>query len=231
MTLDQQLVQEIVGRVLQRLSTPPAAVRDASVSVGEPTSDVVGSDNGSAKALVIEDKVVTEDLLAARVNGHRQISVAKGSVITPSGRDFLRKSGVEWSWASTSSAQPNSKAKWKAIVLKSTDALDKLLEDLSGWKSESASCERGSVQQIAESNDVAGTCLFTASPERAACRSNRHSHLRAAAVTDVASVRRVQADVGANVFCVSAEGRSYFELRNMLRAISAVTPVEPKEWT
>ncbi len=222
MNIDHQFVQDIVGRVLERLGTSAGTLRDTTVD----SSTAVPAD--SPTELVIADKVVTEDLLAARVNGHRQVVVTEGSVVTPSGHDFLRTAGLTLSRSSTSAARPSTAA-WKAVVLSSTEALDKLLEDVAGWTVESHSCERGAVRQIAASGDV-GTCVFTASPERVACRCNRNSQLRAAVATDVISVRRVQAEVGANVFCVNAEGRSYFELRNMLRTMSAVTPAEPKEW-
>ncbi|MDA1013012.1 MAG: hypothetical protein O3A00_01000 [Planctomycetota bacterium] len=226
MNIDQQLVRQIVARVLDQIGTTPATLRDEPAMPVETTAATTG-------ALVIDDKVVTGDLLEARLHGRQRVAFANGSILTPSAKDVLRRCGTEWNRIDLRKTSETGLA-WKAIVLRSVPALDAAIDDVSGWSRELTGSEREAVDSGISSicrADATGVCLFSASPERTACRCNRNERVRAAVVADIGGVRRIQSDLGANVYCVNPEGRSYFQLRNMLRAVSSVSPQASKEWT
>lgn len=225
MNIDQQLVQQIVARVLDQIGTDPAPMRDESVDTTIPTA-------ADTRTLLIEDKVVTGDVLAARLNGQQRIAFASNSILTPSAKDVLRQSGATWDRVSTGKSSAIN-LPWKAILLGSAPALTTAIDDTAGWSRELADSESEAVSSAISSvcrADSIGVCLFSTSPERVACRCNRNTQIRAAAVTDPNAVRRAQTDFGANVFCVNPKNCSYFEFKNTLRAVAAVNPISPKEW-
>jgi hypothetical protein len=79
--------------------------------------------------------------------------------------------------------------------------------------------------------EFSGAAILTDDPERAACRANRNDRIRAAAVGSVADVKRINTQLGANLFALAPAERSFFELRNLLRAVvTGGTPAAPENW-
>ena len=63
--------------------------------------------------------------------------------------------------------------------------------------------------------------IFSRDVEVVACFANRNEKVRAAAVMDVAGVKRVKSALSGNVFVVDPTERGFFELRNIVRQIQA----------
>jgi hypothetical protein len=65
-----------------------------------------------------------------------------------------------------------------------------------------------------------GAIVFAKQTHRAACLANRHSAVKAVAVRDAAEVQAIRRQLRANVWCLDPSGKTYFELRNILKAIA-----------
>lgn len=218
---DDVLVDKIVRDVIEQLRTLPETKQSP----------------GTAQPTVLHEKVITEELLVQQLNGSKRIEVGAKSVLTPSARDFLSKRNIEWQ------RQPETKSTtqtdWKAIIVQSTSAVTAALNDLEQstgtcWQREIAgtTCEAVSVAVSAicraEANAVV---IFTGKPESVACRANRNLKVRAAVVGDVRRTESIKTEMGVNLFCINPDGKTYIELRNLLRAAtSGGAPRVPEDW-
>jgi Ribose/Galactose Isomerase len=77
------------------------------------------------------------------------------------------------------------------------------------------------VAECVARGECAGGVVFCDDPALVCCVANKLPGLRAAAVTSVAQAARATLTLGANLLAVEAPGRTYFELRQMLRLLSA----------
>ena len=66
-----------------------------------------------------------------------------------------------------------------------------------------------------------GAVLFCCDPALVCCVANKHSGLRAAPVLTAAHATRARATLGANLFAVEMPGRTFFEVRQILRTLCA----------
>ena len=221
MKYDDALVDQIVRDVMEQLRTLPETKQSS----------------GAAQPTVLQERVITEELLEQQLNGAKRIEVGMKSVLTPSARDFLSKQKIEWQ------RQPDAKSTtqtdWKAIVVQSTSAVTAALNDLEQsmgtcWKQEitGTTCEAVSaaVSAICRA-EAAGVVIFTGKPESVACRANRNVKVRAAALGDVRRTESIKTEMGVNLFCINPDGKTYIELRNLLRAVtSGGAPRVPENW-
>jgi hypothetical protein len=91
-----------------------------------------------------------------------------------------------------------------------------------GWKRKSVeSVDEAAKKAIGELRRESSRVIvvLTSEPEVAACLANRNEKVRAAVVADAAAVARVKSGLDGNVFVVDPTGRSFFEMRNLLRRI------------
>jgi hypothetical protein len=265
---DERLIDRIVAGVLEQLGTqtetvPPNAsggvgrtdcqsVRETSLkrAGNEHSASGDGSDglairptNRAAAAetdgqLVLDDKVITGDLLETRINGRHRLVIGPNTVLTPSARDFLRSREIEWSRADKSDTQRPAGQVWKAIVVQPTPAVESALAEAT--RTAAVRWERELVATAPEAAsmavsvlcrvEAAGVVVFAEAAEAVACLANRNRRVRAAAINDLRHVESVRETLGANLFCVDPRGRSHFEVRNILKQATAATPCVPKCW-
>ena len=188
----------------------------------------------AAAGLELTESVITEDLLIEKAAGKGPIRIDSGAVITPSGRDWLRKHGVAWKRSDRKPKGSRTTA-WRLIVATPSDAVGKLNDELTrwGWTVDCVgSAEEAAVCGVTSlSGESTGVVVLTSEPERVACRANRHQHVRAASVAAVADVTRVRQQLGANFVTLCPGERGFFELRNMLKTLAAGGPPQvPENW-
>ena len=229
--MDDRLVDQIVSEVLARLGGRPT-VRAAA---DRPSVPPAAAERPNCP-LVLDEAVVTAETLEQRLNGHTQLAVGRRTVLTPSARDVLRAKGIEWSrHAGSKPAGPGTGA-WLAIISRATPAVEQLIAESAGpWRSElTGTVEEAAARAVnaACRGEAAGIVVFSDRSEAVACRANRNPGVRAGAVLDAGGVAAAVRSIGANVLCVAPEGRSYFELRNILRAFTAMGPPRaPAGWS
>ena len=237
--MDDRLVDQIVSEVLARLGGSTPARAAAGGSSAPPAAAVRPSG-----PLVLDEPVVTAETLEQRLNGHAQVTVGRRTVLTPSARDVLRARGIEWSRGdgNASAASGAATGAWIAIVSRMTPVVERLVAEMgagsgtaAAWRSElTGTAEEAATRAVNAvcRGEAGGAVVFSDRPEMTACLANRNASVRAAVVVDASGVAAAVRNIGANVLCVAPDGRSYFELRNILRAFTAAGPLRaPAGWS
>jgi hypothetical protein len=219
-TLDQQQLEQIVAAVFSRLLTPAA----------NPPAGPSGS------TLVIEEPVITQDLLIGRVNGSRTVRIGSRAILTPSARDFLRVRGIECVRESSGGAMPATptRPRWIALVSKATSTVTSALSSFATGGLAAEKLLVGSPIEAAQQGvsllcrgDAAGVVVFTDEPEVMACVANRNASVRAAVVASVPQATALHRRLGVNFAAINPVGLSLFELRNLLQVVTSGVPTTP----
>jgi hypothetical protein len=222
MTGEQSLIDQIVNGVLKQLRTTGEAAHDAERPV--------------ARQGVVElaETVITADVLNELIGDAGTVAIPKKSIITPAAWDVIKELGLEVRRparageaakpATTLTAAATSTATGKLlIIVRNTDAVDRLWLDLqSSWRRELLGCPDDAAKlAISEvtRGETASVVILAEQSHRAACLANRHEKVKAVAIRDAAEVKAIGRQLKANVWCIDPTGRSWFELRNLFRAI------------
>ncbi len=193
-----------------------------------------------ASGVTLDERVITADLLAERVNGAVAIGIGPKAILTPSARDFIRERGLRIDRGAGASggggantvaqvaappsinAQPTNQP--VLIVVRNTDAVTRLWNDLqSTWTRELVGCpDDAAALAIREvSRGAIKTAVILAEQtHRAACLANRNESVKAVAVRDAGEIALVRRQLRANVWCIDPTPKSWFELRNVLKAVA-----------
>lgn len=219
------VVEQIVRRVMEQLSAG-GAVTD-------------GKESGESTEIVLEETVITGELLEKRLNGQGRVRIGAKSILTPSARDVLNNRKVEWHRGTTVEVTGTAKSRWLALVVQSTPAAEAAWEDVSRLGSGGRQRELvGNATEAVERGvsalcrgEADGVVAFTHSGAAVTCRANRNSNVRAAVVRNLQEAQAVERRMGANFVCIDPDGKSYVELRNLLRELtSGGAPQIPADW-
>ena len=229
MNLDSTTVDRIVAGVLNQL----AGVGDAT-AVASRRDDVVADGNGDSGAVLGVD-VVTADVLVGALDGDMRVIVDETAIVTPAAWDAARERGVEvlrrpFAGHLKCPAKPGSAPSKSGVsrplmaVVRNTEALDRLWDELrSNWRRELLDCpdDAAALATSAICRGETDTVVILAEQlHRAACLANRNARIKAVAVRDVGDVRQVRRQLRANAWCLDPTNLSWFELRNLFRAVA-----------
>ncbi len=168
-------------------------------------------------------RLLSADDLRRHLTSQREVVLLPKTVITPLAADELRAKGVRISWEiPKASPEPAAKqdgwfyAKDKpdATMAAALQALERdgiKLVMLDG-------SPRGIAEMLVKSGHVGGIA-FVSDPATVCCIANKVGGVRAAAVLSVAQVVCAKKNLGANLFAIETPGRTFFELRQMLKTI------------
>ena len=241
-TVDQALIEQIVSNVLAQLQ--PASVRP-----------VVESPKSTLKTMAVEKlmtvekpavieltaSVITADLLEATARAGQPLKIGRRSILTPSARDWLHTKRMDWSridkLAVGGSSMTKGAARWQLIVQTVTPAVKALQDGLKrqpeGWKIElvgqpveAVTLAIGAISKAKHD----GVAILSEYAEIIACRANRNERVRAAVISDRKQLELTMQHLGVNVVCINPNGRTFIELRNLLRDCAAKRPQVPAEW-
>jgi hypothetical protein len=225
MSLDSKTLERIVMEVVQQILTSPSPSHVPSNPALEPAKRNTETPARTA-ALSILDKVITGDLLKEKLQGQKSITVGPRAVLTPSAHDFLRSRGISWSReAAAATGSKPAGGKWRVIVSAAGGSVKQVVEELE-QKGLPLDCElvglpaeaaRQAVSLLCRAEAV-GAVALVAEPALVACLANRNDRVRAAEVSDLRALTAVRQQLGANLLCLNPNGKSYFELRNLLQA-------------
>lgn len=173
------------------------------------------------RVLVLED-------LRRNLNGHRRLLLSPTTVVTPLAAEHLRGAGVEVARPGRED-QPSLAAVWGCaqdrgypLVQSALQALQREnvrpkalppAEDrlLCRWARELGECvARG---------ECCGGVVFCQDPGLVSCVANKVPGLRAVAVVTIAQAARATLTLGANLLAVEMPGRTFFEVRQILRQV------------
>jgi hypothetical protein len=245
MTANQALIDEIVTNVLAKLQ--PITVRPVSPAAKAPTAaapiptvTVTAPTVGESKPSVVElvAPVITADLLQSSVRSGQTLRIGRSSILTPSARDWLNAKKLAWSrlerQAGVNGASADSRVRWQ-IILQTVTPTVRALQD--GLRTLAEGIKIELVGQPVEATVLAtnlintaecdGVVIFTEQAELIACKANRSDRVRAAVMQNSKQWELVMRTLSANVVCISPVGKTFVELRNLLRDCVATKPRTP----
>ncbi|MCA8991859.1 MAG: hypothetical protein KDA88_07765 [Planctomycetaceae bacterium] len=217
---DSSLIDRIVAGVLKQLDDDRSAPRGTENSK---------QTTGPETIQQLAEKVITATLLEDVAKGTTQIAIRPDAIVTPAANDFLREKGIQIERTTKTKAASGSASSQASgvgpllIVVHQTDEIGRLWDDLKGsWKREFVACPDDAAKlAIAELSrgGHSAVVIFANQSIRAACLANRSPAVKAAPVHSAMDVKLARKQIRVNTWCVSPLNQSWFELRNLFRAI------------
>lgn len=222
MTAESDLIEQIVANVLAELQPPPAS----PVRAPSPPTIVSPVVKSSPLVIDLDVPVVTANLLAERLRGSQAVRIGRRSVITPSARDWLASKKISWTRGTgNASTEPSATARWQLVLTTVTPAITTLRPTLTGWKSELLGTPKEAADHslrvicTGEADGVLGLC---GSAETVACLANRNPKIRAAVLNTALELPALVEHLGPNLLVINPRGKSFVELRNLVRAVETL---------
>ncbi len=171
-------------------------------------------------------RVLSADDLRRSLNGHRELVLTPNAVVTPLAEERLRHGGITITRRSVEEKTPTV-ATWGIAqdrpypLVKS--AVQSMSREQTPVRELSAACvgsECDWAQALAECvsrGDCCGGVVFCQDTSLICCVANKLPGLRAAAVVTVAQAARASLTLGVNLLAVEMPGRTFFEVRQILR--------------
>lgn len=230
--MDQAFIEQIVSKVLAQLQPVPARpeINDTRPEPAKPT------------ILELTAPIITADLLAGTVKPGQAVKFGRKSIVTPSARDWLNSTKTTWSRQSLHAESNKSiaggnksqAARWQLMIQTVTPNVRALQDSLKrqpeGWQVELMGQPMEAVKLASAALSTAerdGIVVISDFAELVACLSNRNERIRAAVVADRKQLELTFQHLGANLVCVNPTGKTFMELRNLLRDCAAVVPRPP----
>lgn len=187
----------------------------------------LSNETTESEVLQIRSRVVSEPILLAAGAAGRAISVPAGAVITPSGRDFIRRNGVRL--ASQLTGKPSMAGPGTLIAMGNGTA-SMTAASAAGWKTRAASTEFEASSLALEMipNGIVTCC--GGEPSVVACLLNRNPGVRSAVVTRATNLVALTTMMNPQVVCLDSSGWSFGEILRLLRGLTLTTANAPKDW-
>jgi hypothetical protein len=177
-------------------------------------------------------RVLAVEDLRRSLNGHRELVLSPGAVVTPLAAEQLRDGGVSvtrqkpagrpvagpaWGYAQD---RPHPLVR-SAVQSLARDGLQ--VRELAAGGDGLACRWARAVAECVARGECQGGVLFCADPGLVCCVANKLPGLRAVAVTTVGQAARSTLTLGANLVAVEMPGRTFFEVRQILRTLYGAT--------
>jgi hypothetical protein len=227
MTLSTNTIDRIVANVLSQLSPDASDAAVVPVEKTLPTKPVQQSVVlKTASQTSLTETVITADLLEKMTTG-QVVAVSQKAIITPAANDLIRERRLVLGRTNqTAKSKTQSTSDTNSIlsiaIVHYTAEVQQAIAELGEFNKELLSCPDDAAKYaISElcrtgANDV---FIFAEQTHRAACLTNRNSKAKAVVVQDSGDVKIVRKQLRANVWCIDPSGRSYFELKNLIKTI------------
>ncbi len=217
MTINEQFIDQIVHNVMREMQT-----RVPMTTVSAP---VATNQTATLETLQIGSRVVSENVLIAANAAGRAISLAAGAVITPSGRDYIRKNGVRLS----SDVAGKSDTSHGGTFIVIGDNLNSSAASAAGWKTLTAKTELDAAILASKVFTTGMVTSFGGEPSIVACVLNRNPAVRAAVITRSTNLAALTSLMNPQVVCLDSTAWSFVELLRLLRGLSMFAAI-PKHW-
>ena len=182
-----------------------------------------------AQVLHWQGRVLCADDLRRNLNGHRELVLSAGTVITPLAADELRSLGIRVHRQEKSTTTADGKGVWGyaqeqpyalvASVIKSLAREGLNLVSLQPAAGTELSAFAKAVADCVVRGECQGGVVFCSDPGLASCVANKTKGLRAAAAMNINQVSRALKTLGANLIAIEMPGPTFFEIRQMVRRL------------
>src|SRR5436190_131222 len=188
----------------------------------------VAAEPHDGRALAWPRRVLSLADLRHSLNGHREVSIGLDTVVTPLAVEQLRDRGVRvvrQSPAAASVPYGHGQDRPYPLVASAIQALTKEGLTFREWQQpDGLACRWAkAVAECVASGECEGGVLFCSDPGLACCVANKVPGLRAVPVTTVQQAARATLGLAANLLVVEMPGRTFFEIRQTLRTLMALS--------
>jgi hypothetical protein len=173
-------------------------------------------------------RVVAAEDLRRSLNGHRELLVSPAAVITPLALEQLRERGVQVRRQPPEQKMP-SPAAWgyaqdrpHGLVQSAVQSLERegiRWKPLPPAEASSPCLWAKALAECVARGECQGGVVFCQDPGLVCCVANKVAGLRGVAVTTVAQAGRAVLTLGPNLVAVEMPGRTFFEIRQILRVL------------
>ncbi|HET6423340.1 MAG TPA: hypothetical protein VFG20_06635 [Planctomycetaceae bacterium] len=238
MATDSALIDRIVSNVLAQLQ--PSGSSRAVMTESKPVEPAPAAADEKPAGIELLDPVITAKLLQDRAGSATLLRFGPKSLLTPSARDWLHTRKIAWSRESTPAVTgtnaSTAKRRWLISTMTPTvrAVQSTLARDFPAWNCDLIGKATEAVEAITRLITTAEAELVIVSSDRAdliACYANRSTKVRAAVASSAEAVTASGKTLGANVVVFDPTGKSYIELRNILRSCAVLgRPQPPLGW-
>ena len=179
-------------------------------------------------------KVLSADDLRHHLTSQREIALRPRAIITPLAADELKARGVRIRWEDAKPQANTPAGRWGYAQERPDAAVDAAIKALErdgialvaldvaaktplAWAQTMA-------ELVARTEDLGGVA-FSSDPGLVCCVANKLAGVRAASVATPAQAERARKTIAANLFAIESAGRTFFEIRQIVRAIAGGSPV------
>lgn len=181
----------------------------------------------SSAGAVVESRVITENLLSGLDPAHLNIQIPPGAVITPSGRDYIRRHGITVQ-SSTTTGSAGCHGPGRVWLVGEAASVTGAARS-TGWDVLQVAGNFDAANQVAQAGmDVRNVCC-SSQPSLIACLLNRNTHRRSAVITESTCITELCNEMNPDTVCLSPVGWSVTGLRRLLKRLSE-TPQRPAAW-
>ncbi len=211
MTISVQFIDQIVQNVMREMQTRVPTFAAATPTVMKKAAE------STTESVQISSRVVSETVLITANAAGRAISLQPGAVVTPSGREFIRKNNVRMT--SQVSGKSSSSIVGTFIVIGSNTAVH-TAASAAGWKTIAASTESeaATISLANLSHSIVACC--GGEPSVVACLLNRDSAVRAAVISRATNLVTLTTVMSPQVVCLESSGWSFGDILRLLRSLA-----------
>jgi hypothetical protein len=193
--------------------------------------------NNGASVLSWPGRLLSEEDLRRHWKSQAEIVLGTRTIVTPLAWDWLRSKKIQvrrderpapavattgWAFAEEAkSALVDAAVKALRQEGRTLRAIERGTTPLAIWFKTLAVAVAG--------GDPSGVVLFCREPGLAACVANKIDGVRAASVSQASQLASLQKSLGPNLLATAIEGRTFFEIRQLLRQATAVEPSCPTD--
>ena len=221
MTISAQFIDQIVQSVMREMQTRVPTVDAAAAPVV--TTRIADT---KTDTLQIGSRVVSENVLMTANAAGRAISLQPGAVMTPSGREFIRKNNVRMT--SPVGGKKSEATTGMYIAVGHNNAIHSAAS-AAGWKTITASTEFDAANAAVKNMDAGIVACCGGEPSIVACLLNRNSAVRAAVITRATNLVTLITVMSPQVVCLDSSGWSFGDILRLLRSLAASTG-KPPHW-
>ena len=180
-----------------------------------------GTPTTTANVLVWPKGLLSADDLRRHLNGQRELVLAPRTVVTPLAADELRAKGIRVRWEPVTLPATPAKAGGWFYAQEKREPLVASVIQAAGREGLTLTALDGTPRALAESlaSGYVGGIVFSSNVAAFACIANKVAGVRAVTVSNVGQVTRAKKGLGANIFAIEIPGPTYFEARQMVKAI------------
>ena len=220
MTISAQFIDQIVQSVMREMQTRVPMIDAAAPTVTKSSAET------KTETLQIRSRVVSENVLIIANAAGRAISLQPGAVMTPSGREFIRKNKVRMT--SPVGGKISSPGVGTFIAVGASSTIHAAAA-AAGWNTIAASTEFDAAGVAAENLGGGIVTCCGGEPAIVACLLNRSSAVRAAVIARTTNLVTLITVMSPQVVCLDSSGWSFGDILRLLRSLTAPSST-PGHW-